>query len=155
MSTEAARLGFDRGAQVFIVTVGAVVGVAAGLAIPSIATWISDVPWVPFQGPLTLLGSLTPAWVLPVAGAALGLGFAVYVIYDQPVLFVDEDQIEVHASGDVRRITREQVVGIFREAGKIVVEGEGGRTLFRGEVEGSRALVRQTFVSRGYPWEAE
>lgn len=155
VNAESTRLGFDRGAQLFILVLGGILGAALGLAVPSVATWISDVPWVPLKGPLTFLGSLSPAWMLPIAGAVLGLGFAAYVIYDSPVLFVDEQRIEVHASGEVGRITREQIVGVFREGGNIVIEGDDGRNLFRGDVEGGRSVVREAFVSRGYPWEAE
>lgn len=126
------RLGFDRGTQAFIYGAGIVVGVGVGLAIPFLTAWASDLPWVPFSGPLTLLGSLSPAWALPVVGGLLGAGFAMYVIYESPVLYVSDQQIEVHASGELRHINREQVVGVFREGGNIVVEGPGGRTLFRG-----------------------
>ncbi len=149
------RLGFDRETQIVILVVGLALGIASGLAIPTVATWVSDVPWVPFRGPLTFLGSASTAWALAAGGGVLGAVFAIYVIYESPVLYVSEDQIEVHSSGDVRRIAREQIVGVFREGGKIVVEGSGGRTLFRGDVEGGRAVVREAFVTRGYPWEAE
>ncbi|WP_420846562.1 YqeB family protein [Nocardioides jishulii] len=42
---------------------------------------------------------------------------------------------------------------IYRRGGTFVIETDGGRTLFEGDIEGDRDEIRDAFVSQGYPWE--
>ncbi|MGA8117999.1 MAG: hypothetical protein WCA46_30555 [Actinocatenispora sp.] len=158
MSASVVRLGFDRSAKVFLFLVGAAAGTGLGVAVPFLARWATGLPWVPFEGPLRLVGSFDSDWAMwgrPLLGLVLGTAFAAYVIHQSPVLFVSDAGIEVVERGNTRRIERGNVAGIYRDGNKTVVESREGRRLFRGEIEGKRDVVRDAFVTRGYPWESD
>lgn len=158
MSDTATRLGFDRQAKVAIYVVCTLIGLGLGFAVPYLAQWASELSWAPFQNVLQLVGSPDPGWLTwgrPLIGALVGVAFAVYIIFQSPVLYISEEQIEVHERGNTRRIPRSDIAGVYRDGGKVVVENHHGRRLFRGEVEGGKDTVRDTFVTHGHPWEAE
>lgn len=158
MSDAATRLGFDRREKVFLYTVCVLVGLGLGIAVPYIAEWASELPWVPFGNMLELVGSSDTSWlnwVRPVIGMLLGGVFAFYVIFQSPVLYISAAQVEVNERGNTRRIPRSDIAGIYRDGDKIVVESHQGRRLFRGDVEGGKDAVREAFIAHGHPWEAE
>lgn len=133
-------------------------GLVLGLVIRPLAGWVAGLPWAPFQGPLELIASADQpwaAWVVPLAGLALGAVFGLYVIHDSPVLHIDAAQIRVEQKGQQRTIRREQVATVYRDGSSVVMETEQGRTLFKGDVEGGKAVVRRAFLDHGYPWDAE
>lgn len=140
MSESVVRLGFERADKALICTVGALVGAVVGICLPYVARWASDLAWVPFQGPLQMVGSLETSWAVwgrPVLGILAGFAFAAYVIYQSPVLYISGEQIKVTERGNTRRISRSDIAGIYREGGKIVVESHHGRRLFHGDGRGA------------------
>ncbi|USQ75934.1 YqeB family protein [Ornithinimicrobium cryptoxanthini] len=155
---EVTRLGFDRTGKAWVVGVCAAVGLLLGLAIRPVAESATGLDWVPFQGPLRLIASADHPWVgwlLAVLGIIAGLVFAAVIIHQSPVLHVGSDQIRVDQKGQVRTIRRAQVATVYRDGSDLVLETEQGRTLFRGDVEGGKGAVREAFIARGYPWDAE
>ena len=83
--------GFDRTGRAWVIALFVLGGIALGILLPAIARWASDFPWVPFQGPLQLLGSFDQPWLVwgrPILGALIALGFALWVIIDSPVLVI-------------------------------------------------------------------
>lgn len=149
--------GFDAEGRAFVVVLLTLGGGLLGFAVPYLARWAAELPWVPFQGPLRLLGSLDGSWLTwgrPVIGAALGLAVALWVVQRSVVLLVADDRIEVLRGGQVERvIRREQVDGVHRTRSKVVIQNAQGRELFADDVEGDAAAVRDAFVAHGYPWE--
>lgn len=156
MTESSVRLGLDGPVRVLVFSVGALAGLGLGLAVPYLAGWAAALPWVPLSGPLKLVGFLdTPGaiWIRPAIGLLLGLAFATVVVHQLPILHVSAELIEVTSRGATRRIARSEVAGVYLDGRKVVIESHGGRRLFHGEVEGSKPVVRDAFVSRGYPWE--
>lgn len=152
------RLGFDSGAKGLIIGVCAVVGLLLGVLIRPVADWATTLAWVPMQGPLELIASANNPWVgwlLVLLGLVAGLAMAGAIIHQSPVLLIGPESVQVKQKGQERRIPRSQVATVYREGGHLILETEKGRTLFRGDVEGGKDVVRQAFVSRGYPWDAE
>lgn len=149
--------GFDRGGRLWVLTLFGLGGIALGALLPLLAGWASALPWVPFQGPLELLGSFDHPWLVwgrPALGLLLGLGVAAWVIADSPVLDVGPDQVRVRRRGEVQRvIDRATVAAVYPRGSATVIEAESGRTLFDGDVEGDKTAVRRAFVDHGYPWE--
>lgn len=149
--------GFDRAGRAFVAGMFGGGGLVVGLALPWVAGVVRDLPWVPFQGPLRLLASFDGTWLVwgrPLIGLVLGLGFAVWVVADSPVLHVGTGSVRIERRGEVQRvIPREKVDGVHREGAKVVIESAEGRTLFRDDVEGDRRAIREAFVGAGYPWE--
>jgi hypothetical protein len=149
--------GFDRAGRVWVLTLFGIGGVAVGAILPPLARWAAELPWVPFEGPIRLLGSFDDAWLVwgrPVLGLVAGLAFAGWVIVDSPRLAISREQVEVRRRGQVERVIARATVASVRPRGaKILVEAESGRTLFEDDVEGDRSAIRSAFVDLGYPWE--
>ncbi|MQA32955.1 YqeB family protein [Modestobacter roseus] len=154
--TERTVGGFDRPARAWVLSLFGAGGAAAGVLLPRLAGWAADLPWVPFQGPLELIGSLEtwPAWGWPAGGLVVGLLFAGYVIAVSPVLHVDPAEVEVRRRGRVERVVpRDAVDAVFRRGSHLVIENRAGRVLFDDDVEGDADLVRDAFLAAGWPWE--
>jgi hypothetical protein len=149
--------GFDREGTLWVLSLFAIGGVALGALLPLLASWAADVPWVPFRGPLELLGSFDERWLVwgrPALGLLGGLGFGIWIIVDSPVLEVGHDLIQVRRRGQVDRvIERSKVDAVYPRGSRIIVETSSGRKLFEGDIEGDRSAIRAAFVDRGYPWE--
>ena len=138
-------------------TTGTTEWAGLGLLLPVLARWAGELPWMPFQGPLRLLGSLDAGWLVwgrPLAGAVLGVLVAAWVVTGSAVLHVSDEQVRVERRGQVERIVRrEQVDGVHRRGSKVVLVSAQGRELFADDVEGPKDAVRTAFVGHGYPWE--
>lgn len=149
--------GFDRSGRLWVLTLFGLGGAAIGALLPVLARWAAELPWVPFQGPLQLLGSFDQPWLVwgrPALGLVAGLALAAWVIFDAAVLDIGRDRIQVRRRGQVDRvIDRATVAAVHPRRSTIVIETESGRTLFEQDVEGDRDAVRSAFVDLGYPWE--
>lgn len=149
--------GFDRSDRLWVLGLYGIGGVALGVLLPYLAGLARDLPWMPFQGPLELLGAFDEPWLVwgrPVLGLVVGLGLAVWSILETPVLDISQDQVQVRRRGQVERvIERAKVDSVHPRGAMIVIETESGRTLFEGEVEGATSDVRSAFIDAGYPWE--
>lgn len=133
------------------------VGLGVGFAFPYLARWASELPWMPFQGPLQLLGSFEHDWLVwgrPLIGLALGMVLSLFAIRVSPVLTLSDDRIEIREGDDVTVIEREKVDGVRRRGSKILILSSTGRELFHGEVEGSKAEIEEAFRVHHYPWES-
>lgn len=149
--------GFDRAARAWVLASFGIGGTLAGVLIPWLAGVAADLPWVPFQGPLQLLGSFDDPWLVwgrPAIAALLGLAGAAWVIADAPVLLISRQDIRVRRRGEVTRvIARDKVDGVYRERGTVIILSATGRELFRDDVEGSVEAIRDAFLDCAYPWE--
>lgn len=149
--------GFDGAGRLWVLGLFALGGMALGALLPLLAGWAADLAWVPFQGPLRLLGSFDQPWLVwgrPVLGLVVGLGLALWVILESPVLVIDQDRISVRRRGQVERVLeRSKIDSVYRSGSKTVIETESGRKLFEDEIEGDRSEIRAAFVDKGYPWE--
>lgn len=149
--------GFDRAGVLWVLLIFGAGGTALGAALPFLAGWAARLPWVPFQGPLELLGSFDQSWLVwgrPVLGLVVGLVLATFVIGHTPVLVIREDEIQVQRRGQVERIIRRsQVDSVYPRGSKVVIETDKGRSLFDDEVEGDREAIRKAFIDHGFPWE--
>ena len=133
---------------------------AGGAAIlglgPLLATWLADVPIVPFRDALRWVGGFDAwwLWVLRIVGGAVaGAVVAAVVIADQWRLEVYDDHVLVLHGSDRRRIERARIEGVHLERKKIVIEGVGGQ-LLAAETEAPRAAVISAFRERDYPMES-
>lgn len=149
--------GFDQTGRTWVLALFGLGGAGVGAVLPLLAGWAAALPWVPFQGPLQLLGSFDQQWLVwgrPTLGLLLGLAFAAWVIHDSPVLEIDGQRLKVRRRGEVQRVVERHKVGaVYPKGSKIVVETEVGRALFEGDVEGEKDQVREAFLEHGYPWE--
>lgn len=132
-------------------------GAAVGALVPLLAGWAARVPWMPFQGPLELIGSFDQSWLSwgrPLLGLLLGLALGAVVVHRATVLLVSRERITVTRGNEVvREIARDQVDAVYPEKGHLVVETAAGRRLYDDEVEGDRGRHREVLLAAGYPWE--
>ena len=150
--------GFEANDRLFVFGIFGAVGLALGLLLPLLAQWASQVPWMPFQGPLQLLGSFNNSWltwVRPLAGLILGLLLALYTIHTSAVLSFSGDLIRVRKGSRETVIRRDQVDGVRRQGSTITILNATGRELFKDDVEGDRDEHRDAFIRHGYPWESD
>jgi len=149
--------GFDQSGRRWVLALIGGGGLALGALLPVLARGATELPWVPFQGPLELLGSFDEPWLVwgrPLLGLVAGLAFAAWVILDSPQLTIGRDEIEIRRRGQAERlIERSKVDAVYRRGSKLVIETKSGRKLLESDVEGDPALVRDAFVAHGYPWE--
>jgi len=154
----ATRVGeLRRTDRVLTVLLFGAVGLGAGFAFPYLAGWASQLPWVPFQGPLQLLGSFDHDWLVwgrPVIGTVVGVGLSLFALRATPVLTLTDERVEIRAGDEVTIIDREKVDGVRRKGRKVVILSATGRELFNGEVEGGKDEIREAFVRHDYPWES-
>lgn len=150
--------GFEAKDRLFVFGIFGAAGLALGLLLPLLAQWAAQVPWMPFQGPLQLLGSFNNGWltwVRPLAGLILGLLLALYTIHTSAVLSFSGDLIRVRKGSRETVIRRDQVDGVRRQGGTITILNATGRELFKDDVEGDRVEHRNIFIRHGYPWESD
>ncbi len=149
--------GFDRAGKLWVLVIFGLCGTALGALVPLLVRWATGLPWVPFQGPLELLGSFDQPWLAvgrPIIGLAAGLAFAAWVILDSPVLDFHAEEIHVRRRGEVERvIERSKVDSVYRRGSKVVIETANGRKLFEDEIEGEKDVIRNAFLSYDFPWE--
>ncbi|WP_370616945.1 YqeB family protein [Mumia qirimensis] len=149
-------LGFTRADKIGTSIIFGGAGLLVFLLAPLLAAWLSDVPVVPFKGPLEWVGSFDQPWAWvarPLVGLLVGLAVALVVIVDAYRLDVGDAAIVVHHGDDRRRIERTQVVAVYRDGKKVVIDGREGRRLFDHDVEASKDSVAAAFRRHGYPWE--
>ena len=132
---------------------------AAGLlgAAPWIARWLRDIPGVPFHEVLDRIGGFDQPWAhvaRPALGLLLGVVAALVIVATAHRLEVYDDHLVIRRGDSRRAIARADIVGIYREGKKIVIDGKAGRRIFADEVEAKAPQVRQAFVERGYPYES-
>lgn len=150
--------GFEAKDRLFVFGIFGAAGLALGLLLPLLAQWAAQVPWMPFQGPLQLLGSFNNSWltwVRPLAGLILGLLLALYTIHTSAVLSFSGDLIRVRKGSRETVIRRDQVDGVRRQGSTITILNATGRELFKDDVEGDRDEHRNIFIRHGYPWESD
>lgn len=145
----------DRGTYVVLGGAGALV---LGLA-PLLASWLSDVPFVPFGAVLDWVGGFDDPWTWfarPAVGLVIGVALARLDIGRQHRLEVGPDAVVVVRGGDRRRLDRTSITGIYREGRTVVIDGLHGRRLFSATLESTTAQeVRAAFTAHGYPYESE
>lgn len=149
--------GFDRQARLWVAVMFGLGGAAVGAVLPFLTRVAADMPWVPFEGPIRLLGSFDQQWLVvgrPSLGLVAGLAFAAWVVVNAPVLHLSHDSIQVKRHGAIERvIDRSKVDAVYQRRSRVVIETKEGRRLFDDDIEGDSAGVRAAFVRLGYPWE--
>lgn len=132
-------------------------GAALLLVLPWLLDLVSGFPWVPFEDVARWVAGFDAPWAWAArlaAGAAVGGALAVLTIVDEHRVVVrDEELVLVHGR-DRRTAARDQVVGVYLDGRRLVVDGTQGRRLFHERLEAPRHQVREAFLAHAYPWES-
>jgi hypothetical protein len=132
------------------------VGAAAGWLLKSLAGWATTLPWVPFQGPLELVGSVPDPYAT-IGSLALGIvgGLVVAVLAEQDHLrvTVEDDQVTIARGGSSRPVRRASVAAVYLDGNQPVLLGPATDELAReggGLPDATR--LQTAFEAHGYPW---
>lgn len=148
-------LGLTAGDRNWVIGIGAVGGIAIGLLLPVVWTWIKDWP-LPFHGVFEAIMSISAPAVAVLRPIVLGLAGGVALAlwaWSQPKLRISETEIEIDHNDQTRVVRRDQVGGVYLRGSTLVIDGIDGRKLFEHEVEGAKKKAGSIFRDRGYPWE--
>ncbi|WP_265442706.1 YqeB family protein [Flexivirga meconopsidis] len=152
-----ASLGYTREDRRWMMGLfGAGAAILLGAA-PWIARWLQDVPGVPYQDAIDAISRFDDWWahvVLAAAGLVVGVIGAVVIAATAHYLEVYDDRLVIRHGEDRRTVPRDEIVGVYREGKKVVIDGKGGRRIFEQEVEAKAAQVRDAFTGKGYPYES-
>lgn len=150
------ELGFGRGDRIWLVATAAVLGGGLFAAAP----WLADrinIPFLGIQVALDWIAGFDESWMQvarPLLGLLVGAALALLLISRAASLDVYPDRLVIRRGPDSRVVPREDVVGIYRERGRIVIDGHEGRRIFDDDVEASAEEARRAFAEHGYPYES-
>lgn len=154
---EPVELGFTRADLLWMMGIFGVLAAAVLGAAPWIAGWLREIPAVPFHDVLNHIADFDQTWAhvaRPVLGLLIGVVAAVLIVATAHRLEVYDDHLVIRRGDDRRSIPRTDIVGIYREGKKVVIDGTAGRRIFEDDVEAKADEVRAAFVDRGYPYES-
>lgn len=144
------------GTKILVWVVLGAAGGGLGVALPWLLERVAKWP-IPFIEYLEFLASFeSPIMVLgrPAVLALVGMVVAFFITYESAELAITDAEIHITEGEDTRIVTRAQVGGVYRKAGKVRIESPEGRVLFHDDVEGGAVAIERAFVSHGYPWES-
>ncbi|MER7006470.1 hypothetical protein ABT297_25995 [Dactylosporangium sp. NPDC000555] len=149
-------LGLSRGDRVVVGVGFPVVGGVVGYLLPVVARWLLGLPWVPFAGPLRLVGHLDGGWGLLAAvagGALLGAVVGFSAVHESLKVTVGDEGLTV-VSGDSRRtVAKPDVDAVFVDGRQLVVLDRDSRQVVRDRLENAaNPKVERAFRAHGYPW---
>jgi len=148
-------LGLSRAARAFLLTGGPLLGLILGYFLPTIAAWLSQLPWIPMRGPLRLIAALDAWWAhaaLVLAGMILGLLLAHAAITESLRVTVTDRQLLLERDGKTRTIDRTLVSAVFVDGPDLVVLDRGSRQLVRERHDSTATKIAQAVRTHGYPW---
>jgi len=156
MNTRRSTSVTEPGWQVGLVWAGfPLVGAAVVFGLKSVAGWVAELAWVPFQGPFRLVASIPePAATLGSLGLGLLAGFVIAFIAAAERLSVEiaDDVLILNRGGEERAVDRTQVSGVFLDGKKLVVLGLATEELARETSDLNRGELADAFQRHGYPW---
>ncbi|GAA1431180.1 hypothetical protein GCM10009616_17680 [Microlunatus lacustris] len=133
------RIALSRSDAVLLTGGGLAVGAALGWFLPPLLGWLTSWPWVPMQGPVTLLSQLVegvPGWLLPVLGGLLGLLAGLGLVATTTTITVSDREIVVTEGSKRSRWARAQVGAAVVEHGHLSLRDDRDVDLTRESVDG-------------------
>lgn len=158
MSTDeetATVLGLSRTTRLVLLAGGPLLGLALGYFLPTIATWLSGLPWIPMRGPLRLVAALDAWWAhaaLMLAGVILGLLLAHAAITESLRVTVTDRRLRLDREGKSRTVERAEVSAVFVDGPHLVVLDQASRQLVRERHDSTAAKIARAVRAHGYPW---
>lgn len=154
-SASGSRFTMSTGEKIVLIALLTGAGVLLGFLLPWLGTVAARFP-IPFGEPIEKLSAFDSPLIValrPLIGAALGVVAGVLMTASTPVVVVTDREVRISEGGEQRVLPREEIAGVHRRGGNVVIETPTGRVLFDGEIPGDRQEVAAAFRQRGYPWE--
>ena len=112
------HLGYGPSARSLFYVVPALLGAGLGVALHFLLGWLLGLPWLPFQGPLSLLDSIPDQIALPVLiglGMVAGLIFGAFAWADELSIMVDGSRVRLTRGESDQAINRSAVAAVFMD----------------------------------------
>jgi len=148
------RIALSRSAAVLLTSGGLVAGAALGWFLPPLLGWLIAWPWVPMQGPVTLLSQLVdgvPDGLLPVLGGVLGLLAGLGLVSTTTTITVSDHEIVVTEGSKRSRWARAQVEAAVVEHGHLSLRDDRDVDLTRESVDGDVPALVDALRRHGWP----
>ena len=147
------RIAVSAGDGAVLAGVLGAVGAGLGAVVPVLARWLLDAPWLPADE-LTrwLLGHVgtVPGWVLPVAGAVLGVVAGPVLARMAPAISVSRREVVITAPGRRERFGRSQVAEASVVGPYLVLHDAADVELVHEKVEGDVEALRSALREHGW-----
>lgn len=134
------------------------VGLVLGYFLPRIATWALKLPWIPFEGPFKLINSFNGIWldiIMAMLGLIVGLIFAMIAVKEMLIVTITDKEVLLDKDGNKQIIGRKKVDTVFLDGKQLVIVGESGYELARGNIDETPKIVSEGFKKHDYPWSSE
>lgn len=152
--TSSTRIALSRSDAVVLTGGGLAVGAALGWFLLPLLGWLTSLPWVPMQGPLTLLDGLVdgvPRWLLPVLVGLLGLLAGLGLVSTTTTITVTDGEIVVTEGSKRSRWARAQVAAAVVERKHLSLRDDRDVDLTRESVDGDVPALVEALRRHGWP----
>lgn len=134
-------------------------GAGAGWLLQALAGWLSELPWVPFEGIVEWIASVAgnePAATIVslAAGAVVGLVLAFIGAMETLVVRITDTQVTLRRGDTTQKINRAGVRTVFVDGKQLVLLGAEADELAREGFDLGADRLRDGFLAHGYPWAA-
>ncbi len=139
--------------------VGAVfvaIGVGVGIAAPQVIDWARAQPWLPFNGPLSILDHLAGrfgSWLLIVVGALAGLLVGFLAAADTTRVEITARDITFVKGDKQQRFARSQIGATLLDGTHLVLRDPADVDLIRQKLDVSTATVTEALRRHDWPIE--
>jgi hypothetical protein len=133
-----------------------VLGAGAGWLVDLVATWLADLPFVPFRPAFEFLASAPEPRATVIAllvGALLGLAVACVAAWERLTVTVADDVVSLRSRGATQDFGRASVKAVFRDGKRLVLLGPVTEELARESGDLQTERLRDAFLRHGYPWQ--
>jgi hypothetical protein len=157
-------IGVSTPASVLVLAVTTGAGGGLGALLPALTGWLLALPWVPLQGPLTLVDRLAdaapwwllvvvaaPWWLLVVVAAVVGALAGLGTLEQCTSATVTPREVVLVRGSRRRRWARAQVHEVVLEGRHLSLRDERDVDLVREAVDGSAAALAETLRRHGWP----
>lgn len=133
-------------------------GLVLGFFLPRIADWAAGREWVPFQGPLKLIGAWDSWWVVVICvavGLAGGVLLAGMALDDTLKVTITSQSVEFLKNQKSVTVPRVKVAVAFLDGKEIVLQDAASRELARekhDQLKSEAQRIPVAFRTHGYPW---
>jgi hypothetical protein len=145
---ETTLLQIKRGDTAVIVVAATVLGIGVGLAVPAVAQWARETPWVPLPGVLRVLewvASHAGGWVLAVAGTGIAAHQTKLKVTARDISFISGDKVQ--------RFARAQVAVAVMDGAYLELRDERDVNVAREKLDLPRDEVVRAL--RGHGWSVQ
>lgn len=129
-------------------------GAGLGWVLPALTGWLLALPWVPLQGPLSLLDRLVdagPGWVAVLVAAVVGVLAGLGILGQCTSVVVTSREIVLREGSERRRWARSQVHEVVLEGHHLSLRDERDADLVRTAVDGSIPTLAGALRQHGWP----